>query len=71
MKQYSVKIDGKNVLYKGSLSCSVVTRFTFWQRIKILFGGKCVSTIQIFTKEYSTPVGQQIVTGVTNKKVKL
>lgn len=70
MKNYSVKIEGRNVIYKGAVAGTVPVKLSIWQRIKLLFGARIVITFQVFTKEYATPVGQLAFSTVTYKSTK-
>lgn len=51
------KSGTKTFIYKGRVSQDLEISFSFWGRIKILFGSTLVQTVTIYTKEISNKVG--------------
>ena len=50
MKLLSTKLNGKPVLYNWFVTYGEVKQFTFWERIKILFGAKLITTGNLYFK---------------------
>lgn len=64
MKNYSAKVNGKNIIYQDTVVIVTTTSFTFWQRIMILFGCKLCMQTQVFTREKVTPIEQTTQTTI-------
>jgi hypothetical protein len=57
-------INGREFEYLDVIHHHVETHFDFWDRIKILFHGKCRSSSEIYTKEFCHVQGSEAIVRV-------
>lgn len=57
-------INGREVEYRDVIHHHTETKFDFWDRIKILFHGKCLISSEIYTKEFCNVQGSEAISRV-------
>ena len=58
-------IDGKEIEYLDVIYHTVTTRFSFWDRIRILFGKEAITRSELYTQhEWCKVVGSEAKTHV-------
>lgn len=46
-------IGGEIIQYRDMVEHNVIVKFTFWERIQLLFKGECTTTTKVYTKNAS------------------
>lgn len=49
-------IDGETIQYRDIIDHHVTVKFTFWERVQILFKGECTTSSKIYTKTASVNI---------------